>query len=229
MRSWRDGIRAARALLWRSAVAGLALVAVLSPFPPIVRYRVPVAGRAGDEAPQTALATTSIESQRATAVSQRAPEATIRPKVASIVLWFHPLAWRIRAAHAAACDAVSDAVAADFVGDVASYGRTLARLAIRSAHPTRAHGLAMARTSDIRRRLDELNRMVFRSKLSSKTVCIALFMVTVLLVFIGGFGFTRAEQAAAAPKATDAAAPADPKPAGRLTLRAVAAETGLPI
>ena len=29
--------------------------------------------------------------------------------LATILLWFHPLAWRIRAAHAAACDAVSDA------------------------------------------------------------------------------------------------------------------------
>ena len=39
--------------------------------------------------------------------------------LASILLWFHPLAWRIRAAHAAACDAVCDAVAADLLGDVA--------------------------------------------------------------------------------------------------------------
>ena len=53
--------------------------------------------------------------------------------LASIVLWFHPLAWRMRSAHAAACDAVSDAVAADYLGDVASYGRTLARLAVRAA------------------------------------------------------------------------------------------------
>ena len=60
--------------------------------------------------------------------------------LASIVLWFHPLAWRIRAAHAAACDAVCDAVAADLLGDVASYGRTLARLALRAAWPAPARG-----------------------------------------------------------------------------------------
>ncbi len=78
--------------------------------------------------------------------------------VASIVLWFHPLAWRIRAAHAAACDAVCDAVAADYVGDVGSYGRTLARLAVHAAWPAPTHVLAMARTSDVRRRLDALNR-----------------------------------------------------------------------
>ncbi len=90
--------------------------------------------------------------------------------VASIVLWFHPLAWRIRAAHAAACDAVCDAVAADLLGDVASYGRTLARLAVRAAGPAPAHGLAMARTSDVRRRLDALNRKVFRTPLSWRRI-----------------------------------------------------------
>ncbi len=52
--------------------------------------------------------------------------------VASILLWSHPLAWRIRAAHAAACDAVCDAMAADLIGDVKSYSRTLARLAVRA-------------------------------------------------------------------------------------------------
>lgn len=80
--------------------------------------------------------------------------------VASIVLWFHPLAWRIRSAHASACDAVSDASAADHLGDVAAYGRTLARLAVAAASspPSPAPVLAMARTSEVWRRLDALNR-----------------------------------------------------------------------
>ena len=78
-----------------------------------------------------------------------------------ILLWFHPLVWRIRAAHAAACDAVCDAVAADLLGDVVSYGRVLARLALGADWPSPADGLAMARTSDVRRRLEALNRMVF--------------------------------------------------------------------
>ena len=86
--------------------------------------------------------------------------------LASIALWFHPLAWRMRSAHAAACDAVSDSVAAGYLGDVVSYGRTLARLAVRAARPAPANVLAMARTSDVRRRLDALNRRVFRTPLS---------------------------------------------------------------
>jgi beta-lactamase regulating signal transducer with metallopeptidase domain/thiol-disulfide isomerase/thioredoxin len=160
--------------------------------------------------------------------------------VSSILLWFHPLAWRIRAAHGAACDAVCDAVAADLLGDVASYSRTLARLAVRAAWPSPAHGLAMARTSDVRRRLDALNRKVFRTTLSWRLIMPAFFVGSVLLVLIGGFGFTRAEQAAPAPraesakadstpKASDAAKPEDRTMAGKLTLRAVAAETNEPI
>src|SRR5262249_43831244 len=109
--------------------------------------------------------------------------------LAAILLWFHPLAWRIRAAHVAACDAVCDAVAADLLGDVALYGRTLARLAVRAAGPLPAHGLAMARSSDVRRRLDALNRQVFRTPLSWRYLMPALFVGSGFLVLIGGFPF----------------------------------------
>jgi len=160
--------------------------------------------------------------------------------LASILLWFHPLAWRIRAAHAAACDAICDAVAADLVGDVASYSRTLARLAVRAAGKSPVHGLAMARTSDVRRRLDALNRRVFRAPLSWRRVMLALFVCSLLLLPIAGLGFTRAERAApgpsaeqatagSVPKADAAAKPANEQAAGKLTLRAVAAKTGEPI
>ena len=149
--------------------------------------------------------------------------------VASILLWFHPLAWRIRVAHAAACDAVCDAVAADLLGDVGSYCRTLARLAVRAARPSPAHGLAMARTSEVRRRLDALNRQVFRTALSWTCVLPAFVMVGVILLLIGGFGFTRAGQGVSTPKARDTAKPANEKLTHGLTLRAVASETGQPI
>ena len=166
--------------------------------------------------------------------------------VVSILLWFHPLAWRIRAAHATACDAVCDAVAADLLGDVASYVRALARLAVRAAWRSPAHGLAMARTSDVRRRLDALNRKVFRTPLSWRRVMPALVVGSVLLVVIGGFGVTHAERSGDGNKAHarketepandepgaksgDPAKPEAPAGAGRLVLRAAAAETGEPI
>jgi beta-lactamase regulating signal transducer with metallopeptidase domain/protocatechuate 3,4-dioxygenase beta subunit len=151
--------------------------------------------------------------------------------LASILLWFHPLAWRIRAAHASACDAVCDAVAADMLGDVVPYGRTLARLAVRAAELLSSHGLAMARTSDVRRRLDALNRKVFRSSLSWRRVMPALLVSGVIVVLIGGFGFTRAEQKKAepAPQTGGAAKTSDKKTTSKLMLRAVSAETNEPI
>ena len=84
---------------------------------------------------------------------------------ASILLWFHPLAWRIRAAHAAACDAVCDAVAADLLGDVPIVRPDARPAGARRPRRRRRTGLAMARSSDVRRRVDALDRKVFRSPL----------------------------------------------------------------
>ncbi len=133
----------------------------------------------------------------------------------------------LRSAHAAACDAVSDAVAAGYLGDVVSYGRTLARLAVRAARPAPANVLAMARTSDVRRRLDALNRRVFRTPLPWRLVMPALLVGGVLLVLIGGIGFTRAEQAA--DPAGQAADHPRQQSSGKMTLRAVAAATNQPV
>ena len=53
----------------------------------------------------------------------------------SILLWFHPLVWRIRKAHLVACELVCDAVSASFVGDVTEYCRILARVAVDGLVP----------------------------------------------------------------------------------------------
>ena len=106
---------------------------------------------------------------------------------------------------------------------------------MRAAGAVPAHGLAMARSSDVRHRIIALNRMVFRRPLSWRFVLPAFFVGSVLLVVIGGFGFTRAEQAAQQvsqtepAKAGEAAKPAAEKAARRLTLRAVSADTNDPI
>ncbi len=145
--------------------------------------------------------------------------------VASIILWFHPLAWRIRSAHATACDAVSDAIAADHLGDVVSYGRTLARLAIGAAGPSAPAGvLAMARTSDVRRRLDALERRVFGGSLEWRRVVPALIVLAGLSTLVGGTGFTRAQTR----PADEPPAPA-PRSSGKLVVHTVAAETGQPV
>ncbi len=161
----------------------------------------------------------------------------------SILLWFHPLAWRIRAAHLAACDAVCDALAADLVGDVASYGRTLARLALQVAGPAPVPGLAMAGTPDVFLRIESLQRRVFRSALPWRLIVPALLALGAAVILIGGFGITApispAQDQPPARKATEAepgVANADPgkdatQPASRhrLSLRVLSAKTGEPL
>jgi beta-lactamase regulating signal transducer with metallopeptidase domain/thiol-disulfide isomerase/thioredoxin len=151
--------------------------------------------------------------------------------VASILLWFHPLAWRIRAAHAVACDSVCDAVAADLLGDVPSYSRTLARLALQVAGPAPAHGLAMARTSDVRRRIESLHRKLFRAPLPRRLAMPALLLVGLVVVLVGGLGFSFTEPA---PAQTPAAPRPEQEPAksdapGRMTVRVTDARTGRPL
>ena len=112
----------------------------------------------------------------------------------SILLWFHPLVWPIRAAHLTACDAVCDALAADLVGDVASYGRTLARLALQVAGPAPVPGLAMARTPDVFLRIEALQRRVFRTALPWRLIVPALLALGAAVILIGGSGITGADQ-----------------------------------
>lgn len=119
--------------------------------------------------------------------------------VGSVLLWFHPLAWRVRAAHADACDAVCDAVAADLLGDVGSYSRSLARLALRAAGVPPAAGLAMARSCDVRRRVEALQRRLFHAPLPGRLVVPAAFAFSLAIVLIGGLRLTRAGQGPAVP------------------------------
>jgi len=156
----------------------------------------------------------------------------------SILLWFHPLVWPIRAAHLAACDAVCDALAADLVGDVASYGRTLARLALQVAGPTPVVGLAMARTPDVFLRIESLQRRVFRGALPWRLIVPALLALGAVVILIGGVGITVADQPPAR-KATEAelgVANGDPGKdatqvgsSHRLSLRVLSAKTGEPL
>lgn len=155
---------------------------------------------------------------------------------ATIALWFHPLAWRLRSAHAAACDGVCDAVAADFLGDVPTYARTLARLALAALEPPPASALAMARSSDIRRRVNALSRKVFRAPLPRSLTLPAILGGAMLLFLIGSLAVTDAkppEDTRPAPKASTVKAGEGsstiPTADGRLEIQAVDATTGKPL
>ncbi|WP_165066674.1 carboxypeptidase regulatory-like domain-containing protein [Paludisphaera rhizosphaerae] len=145
--------------------------------------------------------------------------------LASIGLWFHPLAWRMRQSHAAACDAVCDAVAVDRLGDVATYGRALARLALRANASPPAHGLAMARACDVRRRIASLQRFVYRAPLPRRLVMPAFLVSAVFAALIGGAAVIRAQEEP--PPA--ASKKADEPGKKTMTIRVVDAATGEPL
>jgi beta-lactamase regulating signal transducer with metallopeptidase domain/protocatechuate 3,4-dioxygenase beta subunit len=111
----------------------------------------------------------------------------------SVWLWFHPLAWRMGAAHRAACDAVCDAISAAYVGDVETYCRTLARVALEGAASFPAAGLAMARTCDVRRRIAVLDRKVFASSLGRRAVVGVALIGLLALALLAGVRLALAE------------------------------------
>ena len=114
-------------------------------------------------------------------------------QVLTTALWFHPLVWRVRKAHLAACELVSDAASASFIGDVAGYCRTLARVAVDAHAPVPASGIAMARTSAIGRRLSALKRRVFHLPLRRRSV-LAFGMAAFLgVAVLGALRFALAE------------------------------------
>lgn len=137
----------------------------------------------------------------------------------SAILWFHPLAWKIRAAHASACEEACDAVSADFVGDLGRYSQTLARVAVDLAScPPTVGGIPMARVSEVRRRLEALRRKVFATPLRRRTVAAACVGACFILGIVGALRFVYAaeERTAAAPGSPDenpgALIMPDPKP-----------------
>ncbi len=154
----------------------------------------------------------------------------------SILLWFHPLAWRLPRAHGDACDAVCDAVAADYVGDAGLYGRTLARLALRLASGGGPVGLAMARKSNVRRRVEALQRFVFRTGLPRWRMRTALLAATAAVLLLGGLALTRSNAApaedgneVAAKESSDKVAEHEQSAESVLTIRCVADQTGEPM
>ena len=119
-------------------------------------------------------------------------------QVVSIVLWFHPLVWRIRAAHATACEEVCDALAAGYVGDREAYSGTLARVALGLLAKRRAlAGIPMARKPQIRRRLEMLRRKIWASHLHRRWVAVLVLAGLIVLAGLAGLRLTLTERTSA--------------------------------
>ncbi len=111
----------------------------------------------------------------------------------STMLWFHPLAWRIGSVHRAACDAVCDAVAASYLGDVRAYCRTLASVALAGVGRLPVLGLPMSRKCDVRRRIARLEAGLSASRLSRRVIAAAAFAGLLSIGLLAGLRFAPAE------------------------------------
>jgi beta-lactamase regulating signal transducer with metallopeptidase domain len=118
-------------------------------------------------------------------------------RVLSRLLWWHPLMWRVRSAHLAACDAVCDATAASLLGDVVGYGQVLARLALRLATVPSAPALQMARPSSVRRRIEALHRRLYAARPARMAVALSIAAGLLLVGLCGALSIARATAAAA--------------------------------
>ncbi len=114
----------------------------------------------------------------------------------SYLLWFHPLAWKMCAAHATACEQVCDAVAADYVGDTSAYSGTLARAALEFVVDVPVPGaVPMIRTAEITRRLRNLKRGIQSAALSRPWVATSILLGSVILIGLGSLKLVYAERA----------------------------------
>jgi len=131
------------------------------------------------------------------------------PQIVSVGLWFHPLVWRMGAAHASACEEVCDAAAAGFVGDPLAYSRSLARVAVEMAScPPTVAGIPMARVSYLSRRLGALKRKVFSAPLARRYVVLFGFAGIVSIALLGCMHLVRREAKPPAAARLGAGAPA---------------------
>ena len=112
----------------------------------------------------------------------------------SVLLWFHPLAWRLRNAYGSACEEACDAVAAGHVGDAESYRVTLARvaLAVCGRFPAVA-GIPMARSARIMRRLHRLQQRIF-APLPRRRAALWFVVGVLVLACMGGLSLVYAEE-----------------------------------
>lgn len=131
-------------------------------------------------------------------VQSRDPQWYLVVKSISVLLWFHPLVWRIVRAHACACEEVCDAVAARHAGGAGPYAQTLARIALDAIHAT-VPGIAMAGRSEITGRLRALKRGIKADALRPSRVAIPLILATLAITTLGALELTYGRSLETAP------------------------------
>ena len=107
------------------------------------------------------------------------------------VLWFHPLCWFMRCEHLFACEAASDAAAANTVRDSENYSAALARIAlyVSGDKPAATVAVSMARSSQIIKRLRLLERRQPAACLSRWKLRLAFVSMFAVSLIIGSMQF----------------------------------------
>ena len=109
-----------------------------------------------------------------------------------ILLWFHPLIWRVQTAHAMACEERADNQAARSTGGLAAYSKILARTALRYQGPLPAAAIPMAATAEILTRLQRLERGIAWLPPNRRKLASALMAGSLLVLGMAGFQLVRA-------------------------------------
>ncbi len=120
---------------------------------------------------------------------------TLASRVVGILLWFHPLVWKLRNVHDAACEEVCDAIAADYTGSAELYSSALARAALNIKGTVSTIGvIPMARSSNILNRLKKLKCKVYSSPLARRWVVLSVFSIMIVFIGLGGIKLAYAQQ-----------------------------------
>lgn len=107
-------------------------------------------------------------------------------------LWFHPLAWLALRAHDTACEESCDAQAAEALGSREHYARCLAWIGMEMSRrrrrwvPSPLGGMAMARLSNMMRRLAQLRKRARRAPLPAWKLSIGGLLSILALVALAG-------------------------------------------
>lgn len=109
----------------------------------------------------------------------------------NVICWFHPLVWKIPAAHSLACEEEADRVASGEVANCDLYAQLLAQLALRVlALPAVETTLTVNGSSHIARRLQHLERLG-AGMWSWRHTLVGFGVAGVLLLIAGGWEFAK--------------------------------------
>ena len=145
----------------------------------------------------------------------------------SILLWFHPLMWRMRHAHNMACEQVCDGVAAEISGGAPAYSQTLAQtfltLVVDAPQPM---GAPMLRPSEIMRRIAILKIGLQVRALRRSWVGLSCLAAIIVLAGLGGLRLAKAKEIR--PEKEKASQSANPAAATSIKKSGIAVSNTLP-